>query len=53
MNTNGVGSIHEADDDAIEADIWKNWIMWQVVSECGSLKIDNGGDTGMSFDAIY
>ena len=38
---------------AIEVDIWKNWIMWQVVSKFGSLKIDDGGDTGISFDTIY
>ena len=27
--------------------------MGQVVLKFGSLKIDNGGDTGLSFDAIY
>ena len=37
----------------IEVDIWRNWISGQVVTQFESLKIDNDGDTGMSFDAIY
>ena len=37
----------------IEANIWKDWIMQQVVTKFGSLKIDSGGDTVMSSDAKY
>ena len=37
----------------IEANICKYWIMKQVETKFGSLKIDRGGDTMMSFDAIY
>ena len=35
----------------IEANIWKYWIMKQIVTKFGSLKIDNDGDTMMSSDA--
>ena len=31
----------------------KDWIMKQIVTKFGSLKIDKGGDTVMSSDAIY
>ena len=37
----------------IEVNIWKDWIMKQVVTKFGSLKIDNGGNTMMCSDAIY
>ena len=37
----------------IEVDIWKCWIMKQVMTEFGSLKIEKGGDTMISSDAIY
>ena len=34
----------------IKVNIWKDWIMNQVVTKFGSLKIDNGGDTAMCSD---
>ena len=33
--------------------VWTYWIMRQVMTKFGSLKVDNGGDTMMSSDAIY
>ena len=41
-------------ETVIEVNIWKDWIMKQVVIEFGSLKIDNGEDTVMcSYDNAY
>ena len=36
----------------IEVNIWKDWIMKQVVTKFGILKIDDGGETVMCSDAI-
>ena len=36
-----------------EVNIWKNGIIRQILTKFGGLKIDNDGDTGMSFDATY
>ena len=35
----------------IEVNIWKDWIMKQVVTKFGNLKIDNGRNTVMCSDA--
>ena len=32
----------------IEVNIWKDWIVTQVITKLGGLKIDNRGDTVMS-----
>ena len=40
-------------ENMIEVDIKKCWIMKQVMTKFGSLKIDSGRDTMMSSDAIY
>ena len=40
-------------ENMIDVNSWKCWIMKQVMTKFGSLKIDNGGDTMMSSDAIY
>ena len=37
----------------IKVDIWKYWIMKQVTTKFGCLKIDNGGDATMSLDAMH
>ena len=37
----------------IKVDTWKCWIMKQVLTKFGSIKIDNGGDAIMTSDAIY
>ena len=40
-------------ENTIEVDIWECWIMNQITAKFGRLKIDNGGATMMSSDAIY
>ena len=37
----------------IKDDVSKGWIMKQVMTKFGSLKIDNGGDTMICSDTIY
>ena len=37
----------------IEDNIWEYWITKQITTHFGRLKIDIGGDTMMSSDAIY
>ena len=37
----------------IEDNIWEYWIMKQITTKFGRLKMDNGGDTMMSSNAIH
>ena len=37
----------------IEVNVWEYWIMKQIMTKFDGLKIDSGGETMMSSDAIY